>query len=55
MVAQPLVELQRTLKGQPGVDFDFQSIHFSSLRRKNGGILGPFSRILGLLGKKYFF
>ena len=56
MVSQPLVELPRTLKGQNGVEFGFQSIsiHFISLRRKNGSLLGHFLQIFGL-SKNIFF
>ena len=51
MLSQLLVELPMTLKGQNGVEFDFQSIqnHFSSLRRKNGVLLCLFPQILGFL------
>ena len=54
MVSQSLVELQRTLIGQNGVEFDFQSIeiHCSCLRHKNGNILGHFLKILGHLEKE---
>ena len=57
MVSQLLVELPRTLKGQNGVEFDFQSIyiHTSSLRRENGGLLGLFRKLLVFLKNKIFF
>ena len=44
-VSKLLVELPRTLKGQNGIEFDFQSIsqHYSSLSRKNSCLLGLFS------------
>ena len=57
MVSQLLVELQRTLKGQHGLEFDIQSIwkKISSHRCKNGGLLGPFLQHFGLTNKIFSF
>ena len=58
-VSQLLVELSRTVKGQNGVEFYFQSIYQlnGSLIRENSGLLGLFPQFLGLskIFLKFFF
>ena len=55
VVSQLMVELPWTLKGQHGVEFDFQSIkqHFISLSRKNAGFFGLFPQFLGFTGNVF--